>query len=251
MFNDFDDIFTRDEELGQYISYAAYNSDLLQVVDFYGQTPFDWYRNKRTGQIIWLDGRAQIDGYSNLGHTWGKTFPNNNDRILLDGETKLITYNDKVIYDFAKRSSDWSKKKSSFFSDGYALSDGGNYQNPNALRSGGRNVVWIDFGGLLEALTTIFAFELRGNKPKGKGTNGGKPTIENKIDDGINAFDFGANGIKATKSATEEADRRRKNPVSSQKLEYIQIVNDPENPNKNEYIRRDIYEAQQKKKNEK
>ncbi|OMQ10978.1 hypothetical protein [[Flexibacter] sp. ATCC 35103] len=140
------------------------------------------------------------------------------------------------------------KKKSSFFSGGIAFSDGGGFQNPSALPRGGRNVTWIDFGGLFEALTTIFAFEVRGNKPKGKGTNGGKPTQEDKVDDFINAVDFGANGIKAAKSAIEEADKKRKNPATSQKMEYIQIVNDQNDPNKNEYIRKDIYEKQQKKK---
>lgn len=200
MFKSFND-FERDEEWDNF-SYEAYNNELLRVVDFYGRTPFDWYRNKITGQIIWLDGKAERDHYSNLGHIWGKTFPNN-DRILLDGDTKKIYFNNEVIYDF-------SPKKSFFSNSGIAFSDGSNSQNPGALPRGGRNVTWIDFGGLLEALTTIFAFEVKGNKPKGKGTNGGKPTKEDKIDDFINAVDFGANAAKAIKSAKEEARGKEK-----------------------------------------
>ncbi|MEP6803757.1 MAG: hypothetical protein ABI892_04480 [Flavobacterium sp.] len=175
-FDTFDtfDNFTKDEDLGQYSSYSSYNSDLLRLVDFYGRTPFDWYRNKKTGEIKWLDGKAQIDHYSNLGHTWGTTFSNNN-RILLDGDTKKIYYNGEVIHNF-------QKKKSSFFSGGFALSDGGAFQNPGALPKGGRNVTWIDFGGALEALIIIMSFEKNGTTitPKGKGTNGGKRTIDNK-----------------------------------------------------------------------
>ncbi|MFZ0597208.1 MAG: hypothetical protein WAM46_09520 [Flavobacterium sp.] len=242
MFKNFDNFHTFDnfkieEDLGQYSSYSAYNNDLLRLVDFYGRTPFDWYRNKRTGEIIWLDGKAQIDHYSNLGHTWGKTF-NNNNRILLDGDTKKIYYNGEVIHNF-------QKKKSSFFSGGIALSDGGSLQNPGALPRGGRNVTWIDFGGLFEALIVLMAFEKSSttSTPKGKGTNGGKRTIDNKNDDVMNAFDNGANGAKAVKSAIEEANKKE-----VEKSEMIRIVNDPKNPNNNVQIRRDILEAQQKNK---
>ncbi|KQB38373.1 hypothetical protein [Flavobacterium aquidurense] len=217
-FNDFTNYstFTKDDDLGQYTSYAAYNRDLLRVVDFYGRTPFDWYRNKITGQIIWLDGKAEINHYSNLGHIWGKTFPNN-DRILLDGNTKKIYFNNEVIYDF-------SPKKSFFSTLGIAFSDGSNSQNPGALPRGGRNVTWIDFGGLLEALTTIFAFEVRGNKPKGKGTNGGKPTQEDKVDDFINANDFGANGIKAVKETLDKQKAKENNANSTKSNKNIRTT---------------------------
>lgn len=186
-FDTFND-FKKEEDIGQYSSYSSYNSDLLKLIDFYGRTPFDWYRNKKTGEIIWLDGDAKIDQYSNLGHTWGKTFANNS-RLLLDGDTKLITYNGEVIHNF-------SKKKSSFFSEGIAFSDGGNFQDPRALRRGGRDVTWIDFGGAFEALIVILGFEVKGSTSKGKGTNGGKRTLENKIDDGINAVDNASNAAK-------------------------------------------------------
>ncbi|MBS7229922.1 hypothetical protein KHA90_02700 [Flavobacterium psychroterrae] len=148
---------------------------------------------KKTGEIIWLDGKAQIDHYSNLGHTWGKTFSNNN-RILLDRDTKKIYYNGEVIHNF-------QKKKSSFFSGGYAISDGGAFQNPGLLPKGGRNVTWIDFGGLFEYLITVLAFEKNGSTttPKGKGTNGGKRTIDSKNDDVMNTFDNGANSVKSFK----------------------------------------------------
>ncbi|MDW8852838.1 hypothetical protein SD960_22255 [Flavobacterium sp. MMLR14_040] len=212
MFRKFDtfDTFTnfkKDDDLGQYSSYAAYNNDLLRLVDFYGRTPFDWYRNKKTGEIIWLDGHAKIDHYSNLGHSWGKTFTNG-DRLLLDGETKKIYYNGDVIYNF-------KKKKSSFFSGGYALSDGGNNQDPGSLRKGSRGVTWIDFGGAFEALIIILGFEVKGTTSRGKGTNGGKPTYENKVDDGINAVDFGSNGIKAVKETVEKQQAKENNENST------------------------------------
>lgn len=215
MFKDFeeDDLFSNrslDKELGQYSSYGSYNSDLLQLVDFYGRTPFDWYRNKKTGEIIWLDGHAKIDHYSNLGHTWGKTFANGN-RLLLDGDTKLITYNGEIIHNF-------SKKKSSFFNDGIAFSDGGNNQDPSALRRGRRDVTWIDFGGAFDALIVILGFEVKGSTSKGKGTNGGKPTVENKADDLMTATDNGANAAKNINSGLK---KKIDKPNNTQKRDSV------------------------------
>ncbi|MCV9930258.1 hypothetical protein OIU83_21550 [Flavobacterium sp. LS1R49] len=239
MFRNFDtfDNFKKDEDLGQYSSYAAYNRDLLRLVDFYGRTPFDWYRNKKTGELIWLDGSAKIDHYSNLGHTWGKTFSNNS-RLLLDGETKLITYNGEVLYNF-------KKKKSSFFSGGFAFSDGGNYQDPSSLRRGGRDVTWIDFGGAFEALVAILGFEVKGSTSRGKGTNGGKPTIENKADDFMTATDHGANAIKSGKSAKEEVDKKRDEATSSEDSKFVR-TNFDEKTGNSTWIRQDIYEKNKK-----
>ncbi|WP_264538522.1 hypothetical protein [Flavobacterium sp. N1736] len=59
-------------------------------------------------------------------------------------------------------------------------------------------------------MTTISAFELNVNfAPIGKGTNGGRATLENKIDDGISAVDNAANAAKIiagdTKKQTDES----------------------------------------------
>ena len=129
----------------------------------------------------------------------GKTFANG-DRLLLDGDTRQITYNGEVIFDF--------NKKPSRLSRGIAFSDGGGYQDPSSLQRGLRNVPWIDFGGYFEALITILGFELNRSTPKGKGTNGGKPTIEDKIDDGINAVDNGANAVKAAIEAKRDVETK-------------------------------------------
>lgn len=215
-FGTFDDL-KKEEDLGQYSSYSAHNSDLLRLVDFYGRTPFDWYRNKKTGEVIWLDGHAKIDHYSNLGHTWGKTFANGC-RLLLDGDTKLITYNGEVIHNF-------SKKKSSFFSGGIAFSDGGNFQDPSALRRGSRDVSWIDFGGAFEALIIILGFEVKGSTSKEKGTNRGKPTMENKADDLMIATDNAANALKAITTMTESKENKRSDGENKQVSDSITVYN--------------------------
>lgn len=91
--------------------------------------------------------------------------------------------------------------------NGIAFSDGKNNQNPSALPKGGRDVIWADFGGSLEVLTTVAAFELNVNfAPIGKGTNGGRATIENKADDAITAVD---NSINAGKALKETVDKQK------------------------------------------
>ena len=93
--------------------------------------------------------------------------------------------------------------------NGIAFSDGKNNQNPSALPKGGRDVPWIDFGGSLEVMTTVAAFELNVNfAPIGKGTNGGRATIENKADDAITAVDNGINAGKAINDAIKEREKK-------------------------------------------
>ncbi|OXA88697.1 hypothetical protein [Flavobacterium hercynium] len=204
-----------DNDLGQFKSYGAYNAALLRLVDFDGKTPFDWYRNKENGEIIWLDGHAKIDNYANLGHMWGKTFANG-DRLLLNGDTKLITYNGEILYNF--------KKKTPKLGGGYAFADGGFSQNPGALMRGGRYVTWIDFGGALFALIAILGFEVKGSTSKGKGTNGGKPTKDDKMNDKITAVDHSVNGGKEAKSLYDKAIKEIANDGKYQE-EYEQTFN--------------------------
>gem|GEM_PF-2426686 len=105
--------------------------------------------------------------------------------------------------------------------NGIAFSDGGNNQNPSALPKGGRDVIWADFGGSLEVMTTVAAFELNVNfAPIGKGTNGGRATMENKADDAITAVDNGINAGKAIKDALKE--QKDKEPQA--KKDTLQVL---------------------------
>ena len=79
--------------------YAFCNNNPLYFVDPTGMAPTDWYRNNETGKVKWIDGSNKVAGYTNIGYTWGHTDVNNN-RLLLDGETKQISYNGKVLADF-------------------------------------------------------------------------------------------------------------------------------------------------------
>jgi RHS repeat-associated protein len=90
----------------------------INLVDPDGRQGEDWYINLFTGNVSWKEGHGSRFGYKDLGHTWGSTDVNGN-RFLMDGDTKQITYNGKVLADFNKN------PDSSY---GIAFADGGNSQ---------------------------------------------------------------------------------------------------------------------------
>jgi len=113
-----------------------------------------------------------------------------------------------------------SKDSSKSNAGGIAFSDGGNNQNPSELPKGGREALWIEFGGSLEVMTTVLSFEVGGTSfAKGKGTNGGKPRTENKVDDGISGVDNAANAIKTidggTKKQNDESERLKSDTIQT------------------------------------
>jgi len=84
--------------------YAFCNNNPLYYVDPTGMAPTDWYVNLLTGNVSWKDGQGSRFGYKNLGHTWGSTDVKGN-RFLMDGDTKQISYNGKILQDFSKNTS--------------------------------------------------------------------------------------------------------------------------------------------------
>lgn len=84
--------------------YAFCNNNPLYFVDPTGMAPTDWYLNLITGNVSWKEGTGSRLGYSNLGHSWGSTDVNGN-RFLMNGDTKQISYNGKVVQDFNNNTS--------------------------------------------------------------------------------------------------------------------------------------------------
>src|SRR5690606_8846619 len=77
---------------------------------------------------------------------------------------------------------------------------------------GERDTQWFDMGGGMGAVLAIISLKLRPfSFSNGKGSNGGKPTFDDKRNDGMNAVDFGTEAadeiIKDTTITTRRAVR--------------------------------------------
>ncbi|AUX19144.1 RHS repeat domain-containing protein [Flavobacterium columnare] len=210
----------------------------IKLIDPDGKAPTDWYRNKITGKITWKDGQKERWGYERLGHTRGYTDKNGN-RALLDGDTKQISYNGKVLADFSQN------PKAEY--GGFAIADGGNNQNPSELDRGGRNTQWIDLKGLIGLIDLLLGREpgkMGQAHQKGKGTNG-TGNVDSKTSEAIDAVGASTGATNEGKNAIDQASKKEKNPSSSNEVEFVRTAHDEKTGNST-YVRKDIYDKQQK-----
>ena len=212
------------EKMPEWSPYSFCFDNPMKFVDPDGKAPTDWYRNNVTGKVKWVEGSGAVSGYTHLAYnvsdqSYGK---NKSDHLIMDGSTKQITLNGNVIDDFNKNA-DGDKH------GGFAFADGGNSQDPSSLDKGGRDVQWLDMKGMGEILLLILGIDR-------ESPAAGKVTPDTQTKSAIDAVDNGASALKT------------KDESKSKQTEFIYLNKDDKNPNNNVQIRREDYEAQQKKK---
>jgi RHS repeat-associated protein len=136
---------------------------------------------------------------------------------------------------------------------GFSIAGSGGNQETSTLTNGGRNQAeWFDVGYTLEASLLLLGHQPgKVTNPKGsidKGTNGGKPTQIDKVENFVDAVDAGA---ETTKEVNEEVNKKANEKATEIKEpDFIFTNYDSDNPNNNVQVRKDVYNSEQKKKNE-
>ena len=223
------------EKMPSWSPYSFCFDNPMRYVDPDGQAPTDWYLNLITGNVSWKGGQGSRFGYKNLGHSYGSTDVNGN-RFLMDGDSKQISYNGKVLQDF-------NSNKSAFdITDGLTI-----WGNDRSGDTSGQK-------GITTSSIESDDIPTLGN---GDGTAGSIfSKVDNILEQVIKFFEtVDAAGdtmdrvqgvVTQVQNVKEEANKQEPKPNSTSATDYVRTNFDPKTGSAT-WVRRDVYDAQQKK----